>query len=46
MILVLTISDIWQSRVEIKYYSVAYTLQRSKRSSAELLLRAGLIRTM
>ena len=35
----------WQSRVEIKHYSVRISLAllRSKRSSAELPLRAGLI---
>ena len=40
-----TILYMWQSRVEIEHYSVAYflALLRLKHSSVELLLRAGLI---
>ena len=36
---------VWQSRVEVKHYSVAYliTLLHFKHSSVELLLRPGLI---
>ena len=36
----------WQPRVEIEHYSVAHSAvhQRLKRSSVELLLRAGFIR--
>ena len=37
-----TMLNIWQSRVEIKYYSIAFStaLPRSKRCSAELPLKA------
>ena len=37
-------THVWQSQVETKHYSIAY-LSRSKHYSAELPLRAGLIRT-
>ena len=45
---VLFVTYMWQSRVEIEHYSVAYliALLRSKHSSAELPLRAGLIRAV